>query len=101
MSDKTYPGLLDVPGVLGDTMCFRGNLPAGLLIAGTPQQVKDYVKMLIDTFGKKYEIESSKWLYDRHRAFYPDFYKVCEMAQLEPKWVEDVMARLEEGKEPL
>lgn len=37
--------------VLGDTMCFRGNLPAGLLIAGKPQQVKDYVKMLIDTFA--------------------------------------------------
>jgi uroporphyrinogen-III decarboxylase len=34
--------------ILGDTMCFRGNVPAGLLIAGTPQKIKDYVKMLID-----------------------------------------------------
>ncbi len=37
--------------VLGDTMCFMGNVPSSLLVAGKPQQVKDYVKMLIDTFA--------------------------------------------------
>lgn len=36
---------------LGETMCFRGNVPAGLLVTGSPQQVKDYVKMLIDTLA--------------------------------------------------
>ena len=38
---------------LGDTMCFRGNLPASLLVTGTPQKVRDYVKMLIDMFAEK------------------------------------------------
>jgi uroporphyrinogen-III decarboxylase len=37
--------------ILGETMCFRGNVPPSLLIAGTPQKVKDYVKMLIDMFA--------------------------------------------------
>ena len=37
--------------VLGDRMCFRGNVPAGLLVTSTPQKVKDYVKMLIDTLA--------------------------------------------------
>ena len=37
--------------VLGDTMCFWGNVPAQLLVAGKPQQVTDYVKKLIDIFG--------------------------------------------------
>jgi uroporphyrinogen-III decarboxylase len=36
---------------LGDIMCFRGNVPASLLVTGTPQEVKDYVKMLIDTLS--------------------------------------------------
>ena len=36
---------------LGDVMCFRGNVPASLLVAGAPQEVKDYVKMLIDTLA--------------------------------------------------
>ena len=38
--------------VLGDTVCIRGNVPGSLLYAGTVQQVKDYVKMLIDVVGK-------------------------------------------------
>jgi uroporphyrinogen-III decarboxylase len=38
--------------ILGDTVCFRGNVPIALLCTGTPQQVKDYVKELIDVFGK-------------------------------------------------
>ncbi|MBW2370572.1 MAG: hypothetical protein JRH15_22085, partial [Deltaproteobacteria bacterium] len=38
--------------ILGDTVCFRGNVPISLLSLGTPQQVKDYVKNLIDVVGK-------------------------------------------------
>jgi hypothetical protein len=37
--------------ILGDSMCFWGNIPASLLCTGRPQQVKDDVKRLIDTFG--------------------------------------------------
>ena len=37
--------------VLGDRMCFRGNVPASLLVTGAPEKVKDYVKMLIDTLA--------------------------------------------------
>jgi hypothetical protein len=35
----------------GDVMCFWGNVPPSLLVTGTPQQVKDDVKELIDLFG--------------------------------------------------
>ena len=38
--------------ILGDTACFRGNVPCSLLYAGTAQQVRDYVKELIDVVGK-------------------------------------------------
>jgi hypothetical protein len=38
--------------ILGDTVCFRGNVPISLLHTGSPQQVKDYVKRLIDVVGK-------------------------------------------------
>ncbi len=38
--------------ILGDRVCFRGNVPVSLLHAGTSQQVKDYVKKLIDVVGK-------------------------------------------------
>lgn len=34
--------------VLGDVACIMGNVPTDLLIVGTTQQVKDYVKKLID-----------------------------------------------------
>lgn len=37
--------------MLGDRMAFWGNVPASLLCLGTPQQVKDDVKELIDIFG--------------------------------------------------
>ena len=37
--------------VLGDVMCFWGNIPASLLVTGTQQQVKDDVKELIDIFA--------------------------------------------------
>ncbi|MEA3359075.1 MAG: uroporphyrinogen decarboxylase family protein [Thermodesulfobacteriota bacterium] len=38
--------------ILGDTVCFRGNVPITLLHSGTTEQVKDYVKSLIDVVGK-------------------------------------------------
>lgn len=37
--------------ICGEVMCFWGNVPASLLCTGTPQQVKDDVKELIDIFG--------------------------------------------------
>jgi uroporphyrinogen-III decarboxylase len=38
--------------VLGDTVCFRGNVPVSILCTGTPEEVKAYIKRLIDTFGR-------------------------------------------------
>jgi len=38
--------------ILGDTACIGGNVPPDLLAVGTLQQVKDYVKKLIDTCAK-------------------------------------------------
>ena len=38
--------------VLGDTVCFRGNVPVSLLCTGTPEEVEAYVKRLIDIFGR-------------------------------------------------
>ncbi|MBW1799734.1 MAG: uroporphyrinogen decarboxylase [Deltaproteobacteria bacterium] len=38
--------------MLGDTLCLGGNVPAGLILTGTAQQVKDYCKNLIDVVGK-------------------------------------------------
>lgn len=38
--------------ILGEIACFRGNVPITLLCTGTPQQVKDYIKELIDVVGK-------------------------------------------------
>ncbi len=37
---------------LGSVACLAGNVPLDLLAVGTPQQIKDYVKKLIDTCGK-------------------------------------------------
>jgi Uroporphyrinogen-III decarboxylase len=37
--------------VLGDKMCFWGNVPVSILCTGTPRQVKDDVKELVDLFG--------------------------------------------------
>jgi len=37
---------------LGKVGCLFGNVPSDLLVVGTPQQVKDYVKNLIDTCAK-------------------------------------------------
>jgi hypothetical protein len=38
--------------VLGDTVCIEGGVPASLMIGGTPEQVRDYSRRLIDTVGK-------------------------------------------------
>jgi len=38
--------------VLGDVVCIRGGVPNSLLCTGTPQQVKDCCKKLIDVVGK-------------------------------------------------
>ena len=38
--------------ILGDTVCFRGNVPISLLHAGTPEDVKTYVRELIDVVGE-------------------------------------------------
>ena len=37
--------------ILGDTCCIGGNVPISLLNVGTPQEVKDHVKSLIDSVG--------------------------------------------------
>lgn len=36
---------------VGDVMCYWGNVPASIMCTGTPAQVKDDVKALIDMFG--------------------------------------------------
>ncbi|NQV55799.1 MAG: hypothetical protein HQ503_08075 [Rhodospirillales bacterium] len=38
--------------VLGDIVCIRGNVPASLLITGTPDDVDDYCRELIQKVGK-------------------------------------------------
>ena len=38
--------------VLGDVACISGNLPNRLLLTGTPQDVREYCKELIDTCGR-------------------------------------------------
>ncbi|MBN1847463.1 MAG: hypothetical protein JW932_02660 [Deltaproteobacteria bacterium] len=38
--------------ILGDTVCIRGNVPVSLLHTGKPDDVKAYVKNLIDIVGK-------------------------------------------------
>lgn len=37
--------------MIGDVMCFWGNVPAQMLVTGTPAEVTDYVRNLIDIFG--------------------------------------------------
>lgn len=38
--------------ILGNHICIRGNVPNSLLCTGTPEEVKDYCKKLIDIVGK-------------------------------------------------
>ena len=35
--------------ILGDSACIAGNVPASLMHAGTPQDVKEYCRKLIET----------------------------------------------------
>ncbi len=49
--------------ILGNTVCFKGNVPVSLLCTGSAQEVKDYVKKLIDTVGKdgKLIVDCGAW----------------------------------------
>jgi uroporphyrinogen-III decarboxylase len=38
--------------VLGDQVCLKGNVPLSLLMTGTPDEVRDHCKKLIDGVGK-------------------------------------------------
>jgi uroporphyrinogen-III decarboxylase len=38
--------------VLGDVVCLQGNVPLSLLVGGSPEEVKDYCRKLIDVVGK-------------------------------------------------
>ncbi len=38
--------------ILGDVACISGNVPLSLLTKGTPEQVKEYCKFLIDVVGE-------------------------------------------------
>ncbi len=51
----------------GDVMCFWGNVPASLLCTGTPQQVKDDVKQLVDLFGGRLMIDANLGVPDEAR----------------------------------
>jgi hypothetical protein len=44
--------IIRVKEVLGNHMCIMGNVPPSLLQTGSPQEVKDYCKRLIDVVGK-------------------------------------------------
>ena len=50
MFDQT--DIVTAKQIVGDTLCILGNVPSAMLNLGTPQQVKDYCKKLIDTVGK-------------------------------------------------
>jgi hypothetical protein len=38
--------------IVGDTLCLFGNVPSAMLKIGTPEDMKEYCKKLIDTAGK-------------------------------------------------
>jgi uroporphyrinogen-III decarboxylase len=44
--------MADAKKTLGQNACLLGNVPSALLNLGTPQEVADYVKKLIDTTGQ-------------------------------------------------
>lgn len=50
MFDQT--DMVKAKEIVGDTICLWGNMPSAMLKIGTPQEVKDYAKILIDTVGK-------------------------------------------------
>ena len=54
---------------LGDTVCIMGNVPNSLLVTGTPEDIKEYCKRLIDVCGQGGGfILSSSALIDEARA---------------------------------
>jgi hypothetical protein len=44
--------MVKVKNTLGKNACLLGNVPSSMLNLGTPQDVRDYVKKLIETVGK-------------------------------------------------
>jgi len=52
--------------VLGDSICIRGNVPLSILATGTPEDVKNHCKKLIDIVGRNggYIMDSSTGLDD-------------------------------------
>ena len=52
--------------VCGETMCFWGNVQNSTLATGTPQQVKDEVKELVDIMGDR-RSSSTAWAASRTR----------------------------------
>ena len=44
--------MADAKATLGQNACLLGNVPSAMLAVGTPQDVEDYVKNLIDTTGR-------------------------------------------------
>jgi uroporphyrinogen-III decarboxylase len=44
--------MADAKKTLGQNACLLGNVPSALLNLGTSQEIKDYVKNLIDTTGQ-------------------------------------------------
>ncbi len=44
--------LFRAKAVLGDVVCLRGNVPASMLNTGTPQDVREYCKKLIEGVGR-------------------------------------------------
>lgn len=47
-----YTDIFKAKEILGNHMCIMGDVPPSLLTLGTPEQVADYVKRLIDEVGK-------------------------------------------------
>ena len=50
MFDQT--DMVKAKETVGDTLCLFGNVPSSMLKIGTPEDVKEYCKKLIDTAGK-------------------------------------------------
>ena len=38
--------------ILGDKCCIQGNVPSSMMMTGTPQEVKEYCRKLIEVCGK-------------------------------------------------
>ncbi|MEJ2716726.1 MAG: uroporphyrinogen decarboxylase family protein, partial [Deltaproteobacteria bacterium] len=50
MFDET--DIVKAKEIVGDTLCIFGNVPSAMLALGTPEDVRDYAKKLINTVGK-------------------------------------------------